>query len=343
MNGTCSNFAFRDLTVGQVAASSSAAAGGGAVQPWVQALVELVRKKVRDMLKGPMGLLCADIYKMLTESIVTPCNRDIVLKEMSAFMGCQGDGETIEKSAITAKRWTRFLQKMAIKLNASSPTGGTHAGHMAIDAVGRTNNWQNACYGQICMTCRISYFSKHKNTHHPHVCARVLCSHSNHSAVARRAANTGLVSQGYNDNSGLGILLSQYLQSDSNQAQILVLVVNELGDHQIRTYFNAVENTAGMVCDEGEVGMEELFTKIKVIHRKSFTDVGGEYIERGRTEKTCAIRLASNVFFEVHTGRGFTGKVVVSRAMDAFIGVIPTASLALSHTDLRVRIPYSVS
>ena len=105
--------------------------------------------------------------------------------------------------------------------------------------------------------------------------------------------------QGYTDNSGLGPILAQYLRDESNKGQILVLVINELGDHQIDSYFNATgESGGGMIC-EGEASMDEVFSKIKKMQQKSFQDIGGEYIERDGNEKTCAFRLASTMFFKV--------------------------------------------
>ena len=65
----------------------------------------------------------------------------------------------------------------------------------------------------------------------------------------------------------------------------------------MKTYFNSAGNDGGIMC-EGEAGMDGVFGTMKEIHQKSFEDLHGEYIERDN-EKTCAIRLASNVFFEV--------------------------------------------
>ena len=80
--------------------------------------------------------------------------------------------------------------------------------------------------------------------------------------------------QGYNDNSGLGPILADYLEDDSDQGQILVLVINQMGDNtQMKNYFAATENDGGMMC-EGEVGMDDVFSTMKDIHRKSFQDLG---------------------------------------------------------------------
>ena len=117
--------------------------------------------------------------------------------------------------------------------------------------------------------------------------------------------------QGYNDNSGLGPILANYL-NQSDQGQILALVINELGDHQMETYFRSTDDSnGGMICD-GEAGMDDVFDKMKDIHQKSFQDLGGEYVQRDENEKTCAIRLPPNTFFEVafsNTFRGGAGEV----------------------------------
>ena len=74
--------------------------------------------------------------------------------------------------------------------------------------------------------------------------------------------------------------------------------MNELGDHQMEVYFNSTDNSGGMMC-EGELGMDDVFNKMNDIQRKSFQDVGGEYIERDGNEKICAMRLPPTVFFQV--------------------------------------------
>ena len=58
------------------------------------------------------------------------------------------------------------------------------------------------------------------------------------------------VFQGYTDNSGLGPILAEYLQDESaNDAQIFVSVINQLGDHQMETYFNSTGGSnGGMMC-----------------------------------------------------------------------------------------------
>ena len=104
--------------------------------------------------------------------------------------------------------------------------------------------------------------------------------------------------KGYNDNSGLGPILSKYLAHNSTRGQILVLIINEMGDHQMRMYFNATENPGGMICEDEAGTDKDVFRKMRDIHQKSFEDVNGTFIER-EGEKTCAIRLAHTAFFQV--------------------------------------------
>lgn len=104
--------------------------------------------------------------------------------------------------------------------------------------------------------------------------------------------------QGYNDNSGLGPILARYLQDESGTGQILVLVINELGDHQMERYFTSTDNSGGMIC-EGQASMEHVFKMMNKTYQKSFQKVGGKYKARDENEKTCAIRLPPTVFFKV--------------------------------------------
>ena len=109
-------------------------------------------------------------------------------------------------------------------------------------------------------------------------------------------------SQGYNDNSGLGPILAKYLEDESDQGQILALVINQLGDHQMETYFRSTDDSnGGMIC-EGEAGMDDVFGKMKDIHKDTFQALGGAYSPRDENETTCAIRLPPNTFFEVAFG-----------------------------------------
>ena len=92
--------------------------------------------------------------------------------------------------------------------------------------------------------------------------------------------------------------MAKYLEDESDQGQILALVINELGDHQMETYFRSTDDSnGGMIC-EGEAGMDDVFGKIKDIHKESFQELGGAYSPR-KNETTCAIRLPPNTFFEV--------------------------------------------
>ena len=93
--------------------------------------------------------------------------------------------------------------------------------------------------------------------------------------------------------------MAQYLADESDQGQILVLVINEIGDHQMNAYFRPIDGAhGGMIC-EGGAGMDDVFDTMKEIHRNSFQELGGEYIPRDEDEKTCAIRLPPNIFFKV--------------------------------------------
>ena len=76
-----------------------------------------------------------------------------------------------------------------------------------------------------------------------------------------------------------------------------MLISNQLGDHQMESYFESTPNDGGYVCKDGEA-MKEQFDKIEEIYQRSFQDVGGEYI-RQDGKKPCAIRVASPVFFKV--------------------------------------------
>ena len=71
----------------------------------------------------------------------------------------------------------------------------------------------------------------------------------------------------------------------------------------METYFEGQFDSngdGGMMC-EGETPDARVATVFPVmdrIRKKSFADIGSEYLPR-EEEQTCAIRLASNVFFEV--------------------------------------------
>ena len=80
-----------------------------------------------------------------------------------------------------------------------------------------------------------------------------------------------------------------------------MLIINQLGDHQMRMYFNATDNPGGLICEPEVNPDKKVFRKMKNIHKKSFEDINGTYIER-EGEKTCAIRLPHTAFFEVLSG-----------------------------------------
>ena len=112
--------------------------------------------------------------------------------------------------------------------------------------------------------------------------------------------------QGYNDNSGLGPILARYLEQ-SAQGYILVLIMNKFGDDQMTTYFRSDDddgNYGGMICEREKLFLanesaKKMFDTIKKIHQKSYQEHGGEYFSRDNHERTCAVRLAPNRFFEV--------------------------------------------
>ena len=102
---------------------------------------------------------------------------------------------------------------------------------------------------------------------------------------------------------------SNSLNSTSSEAQALVLIMNEQGDHQMETYFNnpSGSNNGGMFCEDERTGpkMQQAFRKIDAIHNHSFKVTGGSYTKQ-EYERTCAIRLARTLFFEVKSGRYVT-------------------------------------
>ena len=69
----------------------------------------------------------------------------------------------------------------------------------------------------------------------------------------------------------------------------------------METYFRSTDDSnGGMIC-EGEKSMDDVFGKMKDIHKESFQELGGAYSPR-ENETTCAIRLPPNRFFEVAFG-----------------------------------------
>ena len=110
--------------------------------------------------------------------------------------------------------------------------------------------------------------------------------------------------QGYNDNSGLGPIVGNYLNSTSDEGQVLVLVMNQLGDNQMETYFKnpSGNNNGGIMCEDErtDAKMHKVFRKLDAIHNNSFKVIGGEYVQQA-DERTCVIRLPRTLFFAVRT------------------------------------------
>ena len=112
--------------------------------------------------------------------------------------------------------------------------------------------------------------------------------------------------QGYNDNSGLGPILARYLEQ-SDQGHILVLIMNKFGDNQMITSFRSDDddgNYGGYFCEREKLFLanesaKKMFDTIKEIHQKSYQEHGGQYFPRDDHERTCAVRLPPNRFFEV--------------------------------------------
>ena len=94
--------------------------------------------------------------------------------------------------------------------------------NMVIDAVGPQN-----------LLCILHFYSMRYEKR---------CHDSSLFILVRILAYLHGAMQGYNDNSGLGPILSHYLDSASDSAKVLVLIMNQQGDHQMETYFN---NTSG--------------------------------------------------------------------------------------------------
>ena len=83
--------------------------------------------------------------------------------------------------------------------------------------------------------------------------------------------------------------------------------MNKFGDDQMSTYFRSKDNHTdygGMICDGdnlflGNASAGKLFETIKNVHQSSHQECGGEHVTRDDRERTCAIRLPPNRFFEV--------------------------------------------
>ena len=133
----CDSFEFETLTVGQVVSASSAAAGGAAVQAWTQSMLKLAQQTAKDALKGgELNVWYCSHYRILFENILAPsCNRERVVEEFLKVLGCETHDGQIEDFAHTAKRWTAFLKKMAVRMSMTHQLGNSNAGHMAIDGV----------------------------------------------------------------------------------------------------------------------------------------------------------------------------------------------------------------
>ena len=110
--------------------------------------------------------------------------------------------------------------------------------------------------------------------------------------------------QGYNDNSGLGPILGNYLNSTSDKGQALVLIMNQLGDNQMETYFKNPSGNSnyGLMCEDERMDakMHWVFRKLDAMYKNSFKAIGGEY-EQQADERTCVIRLPRTLFFAVRT------------------------------------------
>ena len=143
-------FDFDGLTVGQVASASSAAVGGGAVQVWMQNIIELARQSVRNMVAGANVGYC-QVLRVLVQSAVSQCNAQLVTEELLKVLGCSHSlfGKR-EDAASTAARWSGFLEQMAIAMKLSDAEGkNARMAHTAIDAV-RTG----CAYGPCTQTLR---------------------------------------------------------------------------------------------------------------------------------------------------------------------------------------------
>ena len=70
----------------------------------------------------------------------------------------------------------------------------------------------------------------------------------------------------------------------------------------METYFTnpSGSNNGGMFCENERTGqkMQKAFRKIDAIHNHSFKVTGGNYTKQ-KYERTCAIRLARTLFFQV--------------------------------------------
>lgn len=87
--------------------------------------------------------------------------------------------------------------------------------------------------------------------------------------------------------------------------------MNELGDHQMETYFQDSAGGGGLFCWDDTMSPEsdDVFREMTEVHRLAMKAVGGQYIPQNHEQayglyprghkRPCAIRLARNIFFEV--------------------------------------------
>lgn len=79
-----------------------------------------------------------------------------------------------------------------------------------------------------------------------------------------------------------------------------MLIINELGDLQMRTYFESSDSPGGIIC-EAEGKKTKVFEKVQKIREESFEAVNGTFAEK-EGERTCAIRVPRTTFFAVSLG-----------------------------------------
>ena len=280
------SFDFKGLTIGQVVSASSAAAGAGSARLWVQNILEFARAKVDEM----MGGLHCQVSPTVVDKLF---NQKSIKDECLSLLGC-----TDEHSGETASKWSGWLRGMAVKMKLKNSAGESRMGHMAIDAV-RPNHSLHVVHG----SGSYAFYTSH-----------VLTQRSPLPAMNQH--HWSLV-QGYNDNSGLGPIVGNYLDSTSDEAQVLVLVMNQLGDNQMETYFKnpSGNNNGGLMCEDENTDpkMYEVFRKVDAIYNQSFKAIGGEYVQPV-DERTCVIRVPRTLFFAVRTVNTYRRNLVVGSA-----------------------------
>merc|ERR1711918_32070 len=104
---------------------------------------------------------------------------------------------------------------------------------------------------------------------------------------------------GANDNNGLGPIIANYLDSGSEHGQILVLLINQLGDHQVELHFRGDKKFHGYGCETEFAGssFSTVFDKVEANYKQSFEDFGGVHTLHEH-EPVCALRFPNAVFFE---------------------------------------------